>query len=298
MGTLQGVADTLFIPLEARIFVSKKFPEYFYDAKALSLEEYIPDNSIQKKSSEYAMLASVARYYHMDMITRAFIAQHERCNIVYLGAGLETAYDRLSASGALSGALSNAPSDALSGALSGALSNAPSDAPSGALFYEVDLPDVIAVRRLVLGERPHETLIGGDLFNLTWACPVDAAIPTLILASGVFQYFTKDKVIGFIDDLRATFQKAELLFDATNETGIKYANRYVRKTGNTNALMYFYVNDAAEFANSTNTIILEERVFFMDARRILSKKLGLYTRIAMKIVDDRKRAILIHLAIN
>jgi hypothetical protein len=31
---------------------------------------------------------------------------------------------------------------------------------------------------------------------------------------------------------------------------------------------------------------------------MLAKRLGLYTRIAMKVVDDKKRAILVHLKIN
>ena len=38
MSKLDGVADTLYLPLAARIYVSKRFPEYFYDEKALSLE--------------------------------------------------------------------------------------------------------------------------------------------------------------------------------------------------------------------------------------------------------------------
>ncbi len=29
---LDGVADTLYIPLVARIYVSKRFPGYFYDS--------------------------------------------------------------------------------------------------------------------------------------------------------------------------------------------------------------------------------------------------------------------------
>ena len=43
---LNGVEDTLYIPLVGRIYVSKKFPDFFYDAKALSLEEYIPTDNI------------------------------------------------------------------------------------------------------------------------------------------------------------------------------------------------------------------------------------------------------------
>jgi O-methyltransferase involved in polyketide biosynthesis len=266
MSSLQGVEDTLFIPLAARIFASKKFPEYFFDEKALSLEKHIPDDSIQKKSSEYSFIASVARYYNMDAMVKNFISKQGKCNIIYPGAGLETAYYRLD--------------------------------NRTAAFYELDLPEVIKARRSVLGESANEILIGGDLFDLNWAANIDRSLPSLLAASGVFQYFTEEKVIQFIADIRNSFENVELIFDATNEVGIKYANRYVQKTGNTNAMMYFYINDSAEFAQRTGTTLIEERPFFTDARSLLSKKLGLYTRIAMKVVDSKKRAILVHLKIK
>jgi O-methyltransferase involved in polyketide biosynthesis len=265
MSLLQGVEDTLFIPLAARIFASKKFPEYFFDEKALSLEKYIPDTNIQKKSSEYSFMASVARYYNMDIMVKDFISKQGQCNIIYLGAGLETAYYRLN--------------------------------DKTVKFYEVDLPEVIKARQSVLGKNVNETLIGGNLFNLNWATNITKSVPTLLIASGVFQYFTEEKVIKFITDIRNIFDNAELIFDATNEVGIKYANRYVRKTGNTNARMYFYINNSAEFAQKTGALLIEERLFFTDARKLLSKKLSLYTRIAMRVVDNKKRAILLHLKI-
>jgi O-methyltransferase involved in polyketide biosynthesis len=40
-------------------------------------------------------MASVARYYNLDAMTKDFLAAHEKCNVVNLGAGLETAYFRL-----------------------------------------------------------------------------------------------------------------------------------------------------------------------------------------------------------
>ena len=49
----EGVADTLYIPLAARVYVSKNFPEYFFDPKSLELEPAIPGESIQKGSNEY-----------------------------------------------------------------------------------------------------------------------------------------------------------------------------------------------------------------------------------------------------
>ena len=38
MNRFEGVADTLYIPLTARIYVTEHFPEYFRDDKAVSLK--------------------------------------------------------------------------------------------------------------------------------------------------------------------------------------------------------------------------------------------------------------------
>ena len=43
MGEYEGIEDTLFIPLTGRVFVSKKFPGYFFDEKALEMESLIKD---------------------------------------------------------------------------------------------------------------------------------------------------------------------------------------------------------------------------------------------------------------
>ena len=94
MKKFEGVANTLFVPLVARIAVSKEFPEYFKDKKALELEAYLPENAA-RGASQYSNMASVARYYNMDEMVKNFVNAHDTCNIVYLGAGLETAYDRM-----------------------------------------------------------------------------------------------------------------------------------------------------------------------------------------------------------
>ena len=72
---LSAVSKTLFIPLSARIFASKNFPEYFYDEKALFLENIVQTNceSVREKSSEYALMASAARYYNLDEIVRKIL---------------------------------------------------------------------------------------------------------------------------------------------------------------------------------------------------------------------------------
>ena len=44
---VEGVAGALYVPLAARVYVSQKFPECFFDPKSLKPETAIPGNSIQ-----------------------------------------------------------------------------------------------------------------------------------------------------------------------------------------------------------------------------------------------------------
>ena len=132
----KGVEDTLYIPLTARIYASKKFPEFFYDEKALSLKQYIPTDSIENNTTEYFYMASVCRQQTIDEKIISFLKDNPDGNVVFLGAGLETAYHRIG--------------------------------NKTANFYQVDLPSVIEIRKRVLGNGNNENFISGDMFRLDW----------------------------------------------------------------------------------------------------------------------------------
>lgn len=267
MGEFEGVANTLYVPLVARIAVSREFPEYFMDEKALDLEPCLPADAA-KGSSQYSNMASVARYFTMDRMVVAFAERRERCNVVYLGAGLETAYDRLC----------------------GRL--------PGVAWYEVDLPGVIDARRRTLGARDGETLVPGDMFEMGWARSVDATAPTLLVVSGVFQYFHTEQVVSFIRACGGEFPRAEMVFDATSTLGLKYANWFIRRTGNPDALMRFGVDDCRAFARSCGAELLEERTFFPDALALLGGKLSFVTRMSMMIAERWKLVLILHLRLG
>lgn len=268
MKKFEGVANTLFVPLVARINISKKFPEYFMDAKALELEAYLPEGA-DKGASEYSNMASVARYYNMDKTVMDFASKHAECNIVYLGAGLETAYDRMNSK------------------MKGLVH-----------WYEADLPEVIEAREKVFGQRENENLIAGDMFKLEWVKEVDATLPTLLVVSGVFQYFHEDEIITFIKACGKAFSKGEMLFDATSESGLKFTNWFIKRTGNASAVMYFGINDSKEFAAKCGMQLLEEKTFFPDALEMLGKKLGFVTKVSMKVAEKKKQVIILRLKLN
>ncbi len=267
MERFEGVANTLFVPLVARIAISREFPEYFVDNKALELEPYLPDEAA-KGASQYSNMASVARYYNMDRMVSAFAIKYTECNVVYLGAGLETAYDRLH------------------------------EKLPCVHWYECDLPEVIEARRKVFGQRDHETTIPGDMFRMEWASQIDYSLPTILIISGVFQYFHEEDVIGFIKNCRTSLPGAEMIFDATSKSGLLYTNWFIRRTGNKDALMYFGVDDSRAFAQKCGVTLLDERTFFPDALKMLGKKLTVMTRISMKTAERRKLVLILHLKLS
>lgn len=262
---LNGVEDTLYIPLAGRIYASRHFPTFFYDEKALSLEPYIPTNTIDVHSHEYFYMASVCRQQTIDETIMHFLEEHPEGNVVFLGAGLETAFYRIG--------------------------------NNTAHFYQVDLPHVIEMRKRLLGNAINEQLISGDMFQLDWIGSIDTTLPTLISVAGVYQYFDEANIITMIKRMKMQIPKGELIFDATNAQGLKLANKYVKKTGNTNAPMYFSVDSPEEFAKRTNTTVIKVQGFFQKALKNCPQ-LTVLTKIYMYCADAWKRTLIIHLRFN
>ena len=237
---LNGVEDTLYIPLAARIYASEKFPEFFYDEKALSLKQYIPTDSIENNTTEYFYMASVCRQQTIDRKIRGFLKENNRSNVVFLGAGLETAYNRIG----------NAESD----------------------FFQVDLPNVMDIRKKVLGNEDNEKLISGDMFTLDWI--KDTSQPTMIVVSGVYQYFAESKIIDMIKKMKSRIAKGEVIFDATNSKGLELANKYVRKTGMLGSTftlltrLSFLTDDLTRFPSLSFFILYVIEYFIFPARFI------------------------------
>ena len=165
MSNYEGVEDTLFIPLTARVNISKMFPEYFYDKKALKMENLVKDKEIEKKSSQYTLMASVARSYNLDQMTQEYIDKHDKCNIVNLGVGLETSYFRIDR--------------------------------KNSNYFEVDLPNVIELRKNYIGIGENEKFIKGDLFKLDWCNELDTTLPTLMIVFFLFDLLIKSLLYDF-----------------------------------------------------------------------------------------------------
>ena len=259
--------DHIFYEKEGRIFRSKKC--FLSQERLLDVIQQIVGES-NRYVNEASPIVDARLKDGSRVTVTAFAKSYAESNIVYLGAGLETAYDRLS--------------DKIENRT--------------VHWYEADLPEVIEARKKVFGQRKNETLIAGDMFKLEWVKEIDNSLPTLLIVSGVFQYFHEEEIIAFIKGCGKAFPKGEMLFDATSESGLKFTNWFIKRTGNASAIMYFGINDSKEFANKCSMELLEEKTFFPEALKMLGKKLSFVTKVSMKVAEKKKQVIILRLKLN
>ena len=80
-------------------------------------------------------------------------------------------------------------------------------------WYDLDLPEVIALRRQLIAESDRCRFIACSVFEASWveAVSVHATRPFLFLAEGVFPYFEEAQVKRLFLTLMQRFPGAELV---------------------------------------------------------------------------------------
>lgn len=84
-------------------------------------------------------------------------------------------------------------------------------------IYNLDFPDVIAIRNELLPAREREANIPCDLNDPSWFERIGTSGGAVFFASGVFYYFLKDQVMTLAQAMADAFPGSVLVFDAANE---------------------------------------------------------------------------------
>jgi O-methyltransferase involved in polyketide biosynthesis len=181
---LSGVPETLLISLYCRAVESQRPDALVKDERAVELMNRIDYDFPRIKFSSADMLFTIMRVREFDRRTRDFLAAHPDGIVVSIGCGLDTRFDRVD---------------------------------NGTVeWYDLDLPEVIALRRQLLDETPRSRFIGCSVLDFAWMDVVggNANRPCLFLAEGVFPYFGAVEVQQVVLVLQERFPGAELVFDA------------------------------------------------------------------------------------
>jgi len=188
------VSETLLIPLYYRAIETQRPDAMIQDEKAVELIRrlssqgplrYDSDWLKQTPMSEVNRVLRIMLTRQMNHYTRDFLDRHPEAVVVHIGCGLDSRFERVD---------------------------------NGQVeWYDLDLPDVIELRRKFIGnERGRYHLLGYSALEDAWLEAVmgHRESPFLFLAEGVFMYFEEAQVKSTVLRLRDHFPDAELVFDA------------------------------------------------------------------------------------
>jgi O-methyltransferase involved in polyketide biosynthesis len=186
---LTGVSETLLIPLHYRVQESRTGSPEFKDEMAERFHQTI-DYDWEKFQGQFLQrVGIVSRTRIFDEQVKAFIANHPDGLIVNLGAGLDTRFYRLD---------------------------------NGRIrWIELDLPDVISFRRR-LQEPVNErhTLLSASILQSDWPKETKGS-EVLLLAEGLFPYFTEEQHKLIFGYLVQHFPGQEMLFHTSAPSVIR-----------------------------------------------------------------------------
>jgi O-methyltransferase involved in polyketide biosynthesis len=137
---LSGVAETLLIPLYNRAMESQRPDAIMKDEKAVALVtkmNYDFDQVRKIRTHEGNKIARIMLTREMDRYARDFLSRHPEAVVVHIGCGLDSRFERVD--------------------------------NSRVEWYDLDLPDVIGLRRKFIGdegERYH--LLGCSVLEDAW----------------------------------------------------------------------------------------------------------------------------------
>ena len=112
-------------------------------------------------------------------------------------------------------------------------------------IYNLDFPDVIALRQQLLPAGEREQNIPCDLKDTAWFSEIDTSNGAVFFASGVFYYFLTEQVKALVQAMADAFPGGVLVFDAANRTAVKMiAKTWLKSAKIKDVGAYFAVSDA------------------------------------------------------
>ena len=186
------VQETLVIPLYGRKMCSQLYPQIYRDETALRLIDQVDYDfsalaeKTQSVMHRFGFLEVAMRQNDLAWEVRDYLKTHSNAAVVDLGCGLDDT-GRACDNGTCK-------------------------------IYNIDFPDVIAVRDALLPAGERETNIGCDLNDTSWFARIDASGGAVFFAAGVFYYFLTERVRTLVCAMAAAFPGGRLVFDAANRS--------------------------------------------------------------------------------
>lgn len=245
---LTGVPETLFITLRIRAIETKRPDAAVKDPYAVEILEQIEfDESPKNKVSEASQTGTIVRTIILDEIINDFLQRNPQGIVVNLGCGLDARCKRLFL--------------------------------NGSQWFDIDVKDVIDVRKKFFEETPSCKMIAKSMFDYSWMDVVPKDKPTLFISEGVMMYFEEKDIKVLFSEIAKRFKFAEIAFDTISQWAVKNHKRHpdVKKY---NAPFKWGINDSREIEDWHKGIRIIKEYYYAD---YLKKRWPLPMKIVMKL---------------
>ena len=256
------VQETLVIPLYGRKMCSELYPNLYRDETAIRLMKEIDyDFSVLEKKSgnlmqRFGFLEAAMRQNDLAWEVRDYLKTHPNAVVVNLGCGLDNT-GRACDNGSCK-------------------------------IYNLDFPDVIALRQQLLPAGEREQNIPCDLKDSAWFDKIDASGGAVFFASGVFYYFLTEHVRALVQGMANAFPGGVLVFDAANRTAVKMiAKTWLRTAKIKDVGAYFAVSDAPkEIGEWDSRLRVSSRGYMMGYNDLKDPSVSGFFRFLAKVGDN------------
>ena len=179
------------------------------------------------------------RAWHFDQWTRAFLAAHPESTVLHLGCGLDTRVYRI-------------------------------DPGPQVRWFDVDLPDVIALREQLYPERAGYRLIGASVTNLAWLDVVPGNTPVFVIAEGLMMYLREQDGTALLRRITRQFPSGQIAFDGYSRAMVRLVSRLATVRGAKVELVWG-VNDPHDLEKHVPGLHLVESVGFLTMPELVKR---------------------------
>jgi len=183
--TLPGLTPaqaSLFLTLCGRALDSRAPQPFLGDAAADDVLARIGYDCSRFPMPASSVTDIALRAKKLDRVVRRFVARHTDAVVLDLGAGLDSRMTRV------------AP-------------------PAGVDWYDVDFPEVIALRAEAVEQKPKAETIATDLTEPGWLDAVPTGRPAVIVADGLVAFLAQDAFVTLLHRLVDHFPSGEIAFN-------------------------------------------------------------------------------------
>ena len=210
---LTGASETLLLPLHARAEHTLSARPRFEDRAAVDLIARLDYDFSEARRDRLMSDGVILRTLTLDPLVSGFLATHPGATVVNIACGLDTRFHRLD--------------------------------DGVVTWYDLDLPDVIALRRRLLGEDERHRTIAASALDPAWPAQVEAAGDVLVVIEGLSMYLTEEQVRGLMGIIAGSLPGATVLIEVMPRLFQRYGRE--RSVVATGARFTYGCSDAEEF---------------------------------------------------